>query len=172
MPSQEELDEIRARFEASRCFEDDDEWLFTSRSTATSRRSTLTKSTTTTTAKKPAPIVNPALKNWAVQAAKKPRSKHRARLEPSKMKWEQTPSWEPSSASTQEQKDQEYDPGQVSGYGIEKGESSASWMGGWRYDEYGRQVKVLGGEMDDDTAQAIERVHARIAIREGKLRGE
>ncbi|CZT18391.1 uncharacterized protein RCC_04235 [Ramularia collo-cygni] len=93
MPSQEELAELRARFEAARSFEDDDDWLLspkigTGTGTSFSRRSTLTP----TAVKKHRPQ-SLAVKSLANSATKR----KTLDLEASKKKWEAIPSFEPPS---------------------------------------------------------------------------
>lgn len=75
------------------------------------------------------------------------------------MKWEPTASWEPA---IQYQKDREYAPGVIQG--TQQVDQSAAWMNGWRFDEYGKPVKIVGGE----EVSSIERVQARIAERSGR----
>jgi hypothetical protein len=159
MFTQADLDEARARFEAARNF-DDDHLFFAQKTTPnTSRRSTVTS---IGTINKPAvtnkkPDFFPAHKKWAGQAAKgtesKPAVKEVVRKD-STVKWDPTYSWEPSAknighvqqdyryAPQTYQPRRGYAPGEISGYGGEV------WGGGWRFDEYGRPIRVVSGEVE------------------------
>lgn len=145
MRTEEELDEMRARFERARAFDDDDDW-FVNKTPKASRDST----PVTTAIKKQKPAINSALKKWAVEAAKPPP------MQPTKMKFEPRAVWEPRVQSEQAHK---YAPKEISGYtGGGKGDLDVD---GWRIDEYGRPVRGVERDVKTEREGLLEMIRAR-----------
>lgn len=170
MPTKPSIDELRARFEASRSFEDDDDWLPSKSSANSSRRSTLTS------IKKRQPSKNLLTVKKVAAAAIKRKS---VDLEASKKKWQPTANWEPPSYQ-----EKAFVPEKVESYGAEQLESysggeqqdssyggaelldpHAMWMEGWRFDVYGRPVKM---DVVEEVGSPLDILRKGIAARSEK----
>lgn len=161
------LDELRARFEASRSFEDDDDWLPSAKSsisTNSSRRSTLTNSNSTSNITKKLPAKNLTIKKLAASAIKR----KSVDLEASKKKWEPTANWEPPSYQ-----EAAFVPTQVGNYGVGVMDPSGTWMDGWAFDAYGMPVKIGGGAVHEEMEDLqLEVLRKKILARSVKPSGQ
>jgi hypothetical protein len=73
------------------------------------------------------------------------------------MKWDQAAVWEPA-----EKKELQYAPGEMAGGG-------ETWMKGWRFDEHGRAVKIVGEEGKEDNTESLERLREVIKARKASV---